>query len=48
VRHTITVLKFVDKKRLAKTEDFYASCDYNDNCSAWFSGAVIVGCGGDL
>jgi hypothetical protein len=40
----ITELKSVARKSLVKTEDFYVSCDYNDNCSVWFSGTVIVGC----
>jgi hypothetical protein len=41
----ITVLKSVARKRLVKIEDFYVSCDHSDNCSVWFSGTVIVGCG---
>jgi hypothetical protein len=44
----ITVLKLVARKRLMKREDFYVSCDYNNNWSVWFSGTVIVGCSGDL
>jgi hypothetical protein len=42
------VLKPVAKKRLVKAEDFYVRCDYSDIWSVWFSGTVIVGCGGDL
>jgi hypothetical protein len=43
----ITVLKSVGGKRLLKTKDFCVSCDYSDNWSVWFTGTVIVGCGGD-
>jgi hypothetical protein len=42
-----TVLKSVTRKRLVKAKDFYVSCVYNDIWSVWFSGTVIVGCGGD-
>jgi hypothetical protein len=38
----INVLKSVAKKRLVKTEDFYVSCDYNDNWSVWFTRTVII------
>jgi hypothetical protein len=31
-----------------KTKDFYVSCVYSDIWSVWFSGSVIVRCGGDL
>jgi hypothetical protein len=31
-----------------KTEDFDVSSSYSDIWSVWFSGTVIVGCGGDL
>jgi hypothetical protein len=30
-----------------KAEDFFVSCDYSDIWSVWFSGTVIIGCGGD-
>jgi hypothetical protein len=45
--HIITVLKSVARTHLARTEEFYLSCDYSDNWSVWFSGIVIVACGGD-
>jgi hypothetical protein len=43
----ITVLKSVMRKRLVKTKDFCGSCGYSDIWRVWFSGTVIVGCGGD-
>jgi hypothetical protein len=42
----ITVLKSVTIKRLVRTKIFYVSCGYSDIWSVWFSGTVIVGCGG--
>jgi hypothetical protein len=41
------VLKPAAKKRLVKTEDFYVSCDFNDNWSVPLSRTVVVGYGGD-
>jgi phage anti-repressor protein len=38
----VIVLKFVSKKRLVKTEDFYMSGDYSDNWSVWFSETIII------
>jgi hypothetical protein len=31
-----------------KTEDFYVSCDYNENWSVWLSGTPVDGYIGDL
>jgi hypothetical protein len=41
------VLKAVAKKRLVNTKDLHASYDYSENCSVWFSGTLMVGCGDD-
>jgi hypothetical protein len=30
-----------------KAKDFHKDCVYSDVWSVWFSGTVIVGCGGD-
>jgi hypothetical protein len=43
----ITALKAVTRISLVKTEDFYVCCGYSDIWSVWFSGTVIVDCGGD-
>jgi hypothetical protein len=43
----ITELKSVTRKRLMKTEGFCVSCGYSNIWRVWFSGTVIVGCGGD-
>jgi hypothetical protein len=47
VRLIIAVLKSVAKKCLVKTEDLHASCGYSDIWSVWFSGTVVVTCGGN-
>jgi hypothetical protein len=35
------------REREREEKDLSVNCDYSDNWSVWFSGTVIVGCGGD-